>query len=53
MRALRRRIGRHTFRGTGITDYVKNAGRVEVTRRMSGHSNKTTDLCGRCVTLIA
>lgn len=32
-------IGCHTFRATGITDYLKNGGRVEVAQRMAGHSN--------------
>jgi integrase len=38
-------IGRHTFRATGITDYLTNGGRIEVAQRMAGHSNtKTTGL---------
>lgn len=37
-------IGCHTFRGTGITDYLTNGGRIEVAQRMSGHTNaKTTE----------
>ena len=41
-------IGRHTFRATGITDYLKNGGRIEVAQRMAGHSNaKTTGLYDR------
>jgi site-specific recombinase XerD len=41
-------IGCHTFRATGITDYLKNGGRVEVAQRMAGHSNaKTTGLYDR------
>ena len=35
-------IGRHTFRATGITDYLKNGGRIEVAQRMAGHSNAKT-----------
>jgi len=41
-------IGCHTFRATGITDYLRNGGRVEVAQRMAGHSNaKTTGLYDR------
>jgi len=42
------RIGCHTFRATGITDYLTNGGRIEVAQRMAGHSNaKTTGLYDR------
>jgi len=38
----------HPFCATGITDYVKNGGRVEIARRMAGHSNaKATGLDDR------
>jgi len=38
----------HTFRATGITDYLTNGGRIEVAQRMAGHSNaKTTGLYDR------
>src|SRR5271156_5541250 len=41
-------IGCHTFRVTGITDYLRNGGRIEVAQRMAGHSNaKTTGLYDR------
>ena len=41
-------IGYHTFRATGITDYLTNGGRIEVEQRMAGHSNaKTTGLYDR------
>jgi integrase/recombinase XerD len=41
-------IGCHTFRATGITDYLRNGGRIEVAQRMAGHSNsKTTGLYDR------
>jgi integrase len=43
-------INCHTFRATGITDYLKNGGRIEVAQRMAGHSNaKTTGLYDRRV----
>jgi integrase/recombinase XerD len=42
------KIGCHTFRATGITDYLKNDGRIEIAQRMAGHSNaKTTGLYDR------
>jgi integrase/recombinase XerD len=38
----------HTFRATGITDYLTNGGRTEVAQRMARHSNaKTTGLYDR------
>jgi integrase len=41
-------IGCHTFRATGITDYLTNGGRIEVAQRVAGHSNaKTTGLYDR------
>jgi integrase len=41
-------IGCHTFRATGITDYLTNGGKIEVAQRMAGHSNaKTTGLYDR------
>jgi integrase/recombinase XerD len=41
-------IGCHTFRATGITDYLTNGGRIEVAQRMAGHSNaKTTGIYNR------
>ena len=45
---LETKIGCHTFRATGITDYLTNGGRIEVAQRMAGHSNaKTTRLYDR------
>jgi integrase/recombinase XerD len=35
-------IGCHTFRATGITDYLTNGGRIEVAQRMAAHSNAET-----------
>jgi integrase/recombinase XerD len=29
-------IGCHTFRATGITDYLTNGGRIKVAQRMAG-----------------
>jgi site-specific recombinase XerD len=46
--SLETAIGCHTFRATGITDYLTNGGRIEVAQRMAGHSNaKTTGLYDR------
>jgi integrase/recombinase XerD len=46
--AIETPIGCHTFRATGITDYLTNGGRIEVAQRMAGHSNaKTTGLYDR------
>jgi integrase/recombinase XerD len=46
--AIETAIGCHTFRATGITDYLTNGGRIEVAQRMAGHSNaKTTGLYDR------
>ncbi len=45
---LETEIGCHTFRATGITDYLTNDGRIEVAQRMAGHANaKTTGLYDR------
>jgi integrase/recombinase XerD len=42
-------IGCHTFRATGITDYLTNSGRIEAAQKMAVHSNaKTTGLYDRC-----
>ena len=41
-------IGCHTFRATGITDYLAHDGKLEIAQRMAGHSNaKTTTLYDR------
>jgi integrase/recombinase XerD len=41
-------IGCHTFRVTGITDYLTSGGRIEGAQRMAGHSNaKTSEIYDR------
>jgi integrase len=41
-------IGCHTFRATGITDYLTNGDKLEIAQRMAGHSNaRTTGLYDR------
>jgi site-specific recombinase XerD len=45
---IKTRVRCHTFRATGITDYLTNGGRIEVAQRMAGHANaKTTGLYDR------
>jgi integrase len=36
---LKTRIGNHTFRATGITAYLKNAGTLEHAQTMANHSS--------------
>lgn len=41
-------IGCHSFRATGITNYLKNGGRLEVAQQMAGReSSRTTGLYDR------
>ena len=41
-------IGNHTFRATGITQYLKNGGRREIAQQMAAHeSPRTTALYDR------
>lgn len=45
---LRTRIGNHTFRATGITEYLRNGGRRELAQQMAAHeSARTTALYDR------
>lgn len=45
---LKTRIGNHTFRATGITAYLKNAGTLEHAQTMANHSSpRTTKLYDR------
>lgn len=38
-------IGNHSFRATGITEYLRNGGKVEVAQQMANHeSARTTGL---------
>ncbi|HUS10754.1 MAG TPA: tyrosine-type recombinase/integrase [Pyrinomonadaceae bacterium] len=42
------KVGCHTFRGTGITSYLKNGGKREVAQQMANHeSARTTQLYDR------
>jgi site-specific recombinase XerD len=37
-----RRVCGHTFRGTGITAYLENGGKLEVAQHIAGHSDAST-----------
>lgn len=42
------KIGCHSFRATGITEYLRNGGKLEVAQRMANHeSARTTGLYDR------
>jgi integrase len=32
----------HTFRGTGITTYLENGGKLETAQHIAGHASATT-----------
>jgi site-specific recombinase XerD len=36
------RVCCHTFRGTGITAYLENGGKLEVAQHIAGHSDAST-----------
>ena len=45
---IKTRIGNHTFRATGITEYLRNGGRRELAQQMAAHeSPRTTALYDR------
>lgn len=45
---IRAKIGNHSFRATGITEYLKNGGKLEVAQAMANHeSARTTGLYDR------
>jgi len=42
------RIGNHSFRATGITEYLRNGGKLEIAQQMADHeSARTTGLYDR------
>ncbi len=46
--AVRTKIGCHSFRATGITEYLRNGGKLEVAQQMANHeSARTTGLYDR------
>ena len=45
---IRTRLGCHTFRATGITEYLRNGGKLEIAQAMANHeSARTTGLYDR------
>jgi integrase len=45
---IRTRIGCHSFRATGITEYLRNGGKLEIAQAMANHeSARTTGLYDR------
>ena len=45
---VRTRIGCHSFRATGITEYLRNGGKLEIAQQMANHeSSRTTGLYDR------
>ena len=45
---IRTRVGCHSFRATGITEYLRNGGKLEVAQQMANHeSTRTTGLYDR------
>jgi len=50
---IRTRIGCHSFRATGITEYLRNGGKLEIAQQMANHeSARTTGLYDRRTDLI-
>lgn len=46
---IRTKIGNHSFRAAGITEYLRNGGKLEVAQQMANHeSARTTGLSDRC-----
>ena len=42
------KVGCHSFRATGITEYLKNGGKLEIAQQMANHeSSRTTGLYDR------
>jgi integrase len=45
---LKTKIGNHSFRATGITEYLRNGGKLEIAQQMAAHeSGRTTGLYDR------
>lgn len=42
------KVGNHSFRATGITEYLRNGGKLEIAQQMANHeSARTTGLYDR------
>jgi hypothetical protein len=39
---MKTKIGCHTFRATGITEYLRNGGRLEIAQQMANHESART-----------
>ncbi len=39
---IRTRIGNHTLRATGITEYLRNGGKLQVAQQMDNHESART-----------
>jgi integrase/recombinase XerD len=39
---IKKRIGCHSFRGTGLTAYMNSGGTIEIAQRIAGHAQPTT-----------
>ena len=45
---IKSKIGCHTFRATGITEYLRNGGKLEIAQQMANHERaRTTGLYDR------
>ena len=45
---MKTKIGCHSFRATGITEYLRNGGKLEIAQQMANHeSARTTGLYDR------
>ncbi|MGD9878575.1 MAG: hypothetical protein AB7U95_00415 [Reyranella sp.] len=45
---IRTQIGNHSIRATGITEYLRNGGKLEIAQQMAAHeSARTTGLYDR------
>ncbi|MGB4100688.1 MAG: tyrosine-type recombinase/integrase [Alphaproteobacteria bacterium] len=45
---IRTKVGNHSFRATGITEYLRNGGKLEIAQQMANHeSARTTGLYDR------
>mgnify|MGYP002084631905 FL=1 len=40
--AIRTKIGNHPFRATGITEYLRNGGKLKVAQQMANHESART-----------
>ncbi|SEK55530.1 tyrosine-type recombinase/integrase [Nitrosovibrio tenuis] len=46
--AIFTKIGNHSFRATGITEYLRNGGKLEIAQQMAAHESvRTTGLYDR------